>query len=88
MRERQCNSEKALIFAACILHKKKTIKFMTNIKLRIWKRLECWKAGHYCALVKDVDDAAMEDGWGTARGAPFNVKSVGKKYDLMFKSGK
>ena len=30
----------------------------------------------------------MEDGWGTAGGAPFNIKSAGRKYDLMFKPGK
>ena len=46
--------------------KKNSIKFMTHIKPLIWKRLECWKAGYYCALVKEVDDAALEDGWGTA----------------------
>ena len=59
VRERRCNSEKVLIFAACILRKKKSIKFMTNIKPLIYKWLECWKAGQYYALVKEVEDTAI-----------------------------
>ena len=61
---------------------------MTNIKPLIWKRLECWKVGHYCALIKEDEDATMEDGWVAAGGASFNVKSAEQNYDLMFKSGK
>ena len=61
---------------------------MMHIKPLIWKRLECWKAGYHCALVKEVEDAALEDGWGTAGGAPFNVESAVSNYVSMSKSGK
>ena len=61
---------------------------MANTKPLIWKRLEYWKVGHYCALVKEVEDAAMEDRWGTVGDTPFNIESAGRKYKLMLKSGK
>ncbi len=54
VRKRKCNSEKALIFAACILRKVKDIKCFSNVKLLIWARLNGREMGKYCALVKAV----------------------------------
>ena len=63
IRERKCNSEKALLFAPCILRKTRGKKTFAETKPLIRGRLEAWKAGHYLALVKDIEEAALENGW-------------------------
>ena len=88
VRERRCNMEKALLFAACILRKKKDCKFASEIKPLIWSRLSLWKAGKHAALVKGVEDGIMEDGWGAGANGEFNLDSAGARYNAMVKTGK
>ena len=68
VRERKCNSEKALIFAPCILRKTRNKKLYSETKPLIRGSLEAWKAGHYLALVNNIEEAALEDG----RSAPYD----------------
>ena len=32
----------------------------------VWSRIDTWEAGRYCALVKEVEECAMEDGFPRA----------------------
>ena len=86
-RERRCNSEKPLIFAACILRKVKDCKFASEIKPLIWARLALWKQGKICALVKCVEEGIMESGWGADANAKFSLDSASARYDATVKSG-
>ena len=88
VRKRECNSEKALIFAACILRKVKDIKRFSNVKPLIWARLDAWEAGKYCALVKGVEEEAMVCGFGASRDQDFELESAGRRYNSMVLSGK
>ena len=86
-RERKCNSKKLTIFAPCILRKTRGKKTFAETKPLIRGRLEAWKNGHYLALVKDIEEANLEDGWGTAHDREFELEEAGKKYDSMIKRG-
>ena len=87
VRERKCNSEKALLFAPCILRKTRGKKTFAETKPLIRGRLEAWKVGHYLALLKDIEEAALEDGWSTPHDREFELEEAGKKYDAMIKRG-
>ena len=54
VRERRCNSEKALIFAPCILRKARNKKTFAETKPLIKGRMAAWRAGNYLAIVKDI----------------------------------
>ena len=38
--------------------------------------------------MKDVEDAAQEDSWGTPHDREFELKTTGQKYDAMVNSGR
>ena len=40
---------------------------MSEVKTLVWSRMNAWEAGCYCALVKEVEDCAMEDGFPHAQ---------------------
>ena len=93
VRERKSNSEKALIFAPCILRKESGTKFAPDIRVLITVKLDMWEAGKICSLVKATEDAARG---GTGRRPDVleeeDLKgfadSVGKQYESMILSGK
>ena len=78
VRERKCNSEKALLFAPCILGKTPGKKTFAETKPLIRGRLEVWKAGHYLALVKVIEQAALEDEWSTPHDQELELEEAGK----------
>ena len=45
VRNRETNSERALIYAACILRKERGISRSSSIKRRILRRMELWDTG-------------------------------------------
>jgi hypothetical protein len=66
MRLRGCNLEKACIFAPLILCWVQSKKTMCKVKKLVWSRMDAWEASHFCALVKEVEECAMEDGFPCA----------------------
>jgi hypothetical protein len=54
VRLRRSNSEKAMIFAPCILHRKSGVVAASAIKKTIIHRLDLWEAGRYAELVEEV----------------------------------
>ena len=87
-RERDCNSEKPLVFAACILCKVKDVKRFSDVKKLIWGRLDEWEAGKFCALVKGIEEEAAERGYSMPTDREFEVESAGRRYNSMILSGK
>ena len=76
-----------MIFAPCILRKMQGKKTFAETKPLIRGRLEAWKNGHYLALIKDIEEANLEDGWGTAHDREFKFEEAGKKYNSMIRRG-
>jgi len=89
VRERGCNSEKACVFAPLILRRVRSKKTMSEVKTLVWSRLDAWEAGRYCALVKEVEECAMEDGFPCAHAnRGLELESVGRRFNSMVHSGK
>jgi hypothetical protein len=86
VRERKWNSERALIFAVCVLRKRPGVIRAQDIKRRVERRLQLWTDGHYDALVQDIVGEAMRgagNGWGTA-----DEDIVARKYNSMVHDSK
>ena len=83
VRERRCNSGKALHFAPCILSKTKVVVKFAETKTLVWSRLDAWEAGKFVALVKDVEESTMEDDWGLSHNSDFYLESTGRRYNSM-----
>ena len=49
----------------------------------IESRLDAWDRGDYNALIKDIEDAAMEEGLGPAMSGEFEVESAGRRFNSM-----
>ena len=62
--ERKWNSERTLIFAACVLQKSPGIIRAHDIKCREERRLNLWIDGNYNALVQDIVGKAMRGAGG------------------------
>ena len=58
------------------------------MKPLISRHLDAWEAGRYVELIKDVKDAAQEDGWGTPHDQEFELASAGQKEDSMVESNR
>ncbi len=86
VREWRWNSERALIFAACVLRKSPGVIRARNIKRRVECRLRLWTDGHYDALVQDIVGEAMR-GAGSGRGTA-NKDIIACKYNSMVLDGK
>jgi hypothetical protein len=84
--KRRWNSERALIFAACVLRKSPGMTRARNIKRRVERRLRLWTDGHYDALVHDIVGEAMR-GAGSGRGTA-NKDIIARKYNSMVLDGK
>jgi hypothetical protein len=84
--ERRWNSERALIFAACVLRKSPGVIRARNIKRRVERRLRLWTDGHYDTLVQDIVREAMR-GAGSGRGTA-DEDIIARKYNSMVLDGK
>ncbi len=80
------NSERALIFAACVLQKSPGMIRARNIKCRVERRLRLWTDGHYDALVQDIVGEAMR-GAGSGQGTA-DESIIACKYNSMVLNGK
>ena len=78
VQKKKYNSEKLLIFAPCILRKTQNKKSFSETKPLIRRRLEAWKAGHYLALVKDIEEETLEDGWSAPHDWELDLEQGGK----------
>ena len=55
----------------------------------VWSRMDAWEASCYCALVKEVEGCAMEDGFlHTHINCSLELESVGWRFNSMVHSGK
>ena len=86
VRERKWNSERALIFAACVLRKSPGVIRARDIKRWVERRLTLWIDGSYDALVQDIVGEAMR-GVGGGRGT-IDEDLVARKYNSMVLDGK
>ena len=61
VRERKWNSERPLMFVACILRRRRGCVKAADIKRRIEKRLSLWQEGRFDALIQDITASALAD---------------------------
>jgi hypothetical protein len=88
-RMRGYNSEKACVFAPLILRRVRSKKTMSEVKTLVWSCMDAWEASRYCALVKEVEECAMEDGFPHAHtNRCLELESVGRRFNSMVHSGK
>ena len=45
--------------------------------------MDAWDAGKFVALVKDVEECGMEDGWGLSHNSDFDLKLASRRYNSM-----
>jgi len=89
VRLRGCNSVKSCIFAPLILHRVRSKKTMSEVKTLVWSHMDSWEASRYCALVKELEECAMEDGFPpTHSNCSLELESVGWRFNLMVHFGK
>ena len=67
VRERKCNSERPLIFLACVLRRRPGCTRSKDIKRRVENRLRLWEEGKLDALVQDITNSALR---GVSSGTP------------------
>ena len=84
--ERKWNSERALIFAACVLRKSPGVICSRDIRRRVECRLQLWTDGNYDALVQDIVGEAMR-GAGSGRGTADEDLNA-RKYNSMVLNSK
>ena len=85
------NSERPLIFPACILVRKPGISKSADIKRLIQIRLDLWEKGEILSLIKAVEDAGQTgraDGAARPMGANGIDESVARRYASTFLNGK
>ncbi len=62
---------------------------MSKVKMLVWSRMDVWEASCFCALVKEVEECAMEDGFPRAHpNRSLKLESVGWRFNSMVHSGK
>ena len=86
MRTRETNSERALVYAACVLRKERGISQSSLIKRRILRRMELWDADKIPELVEDIVRAAKA-GAGR-RNVTKDDNAIAHRYHLMVIEGK
>ena len=64
-----------MLLAPCILRKTKAAIKFSETKPLLWARMDAWEAGRFVALVKDVEECGMEDGWGLSHNSDFDLES-------------
>ncbi len=83
--KRRWNSERPLVFQACILRRVRGISRFHDIKPIIWGRLDAWDAERYVALVREVEEATLDvgGGGGGPRARMEDATSIARKYHNM-----
>ncbi len=62
---------------------------MSKVKTLVWSRMDAWEASHFCALVKKVEECAIEDGFPHAHpDRSLELESVGWRFNSMVHSCK
>ncbi len=62
---------------------------MSEVKMLVWSHMDAWEASCFCALVKEVEECAMEDGFPWAHpDRSLKLESVGRRFNSMVHSGK
>ena len=85
-REGRWNSERALIFPACVMGRMPGITGAKRIRARIKRRLYLWKEGGIAELVKDIVLTAR--GGNGGRGRKKDEESVARQYNSKVIHGK
>jgi hypothetical protein len=87
--ERRWNSERPLVFQACILQTVRGISRFHDVKPIIWGRLDAWDAERYVALVREVEEATLDvgGGGGGRRARKEDATSRARKYHNMVLGG-
>ena len=62
--------------------KTKVGKSFAEGKSLLWARMDAWEARKFVALVKDVEECGMEDGWGLSHNSGFDFESAGRNPNL------
>ena len=88
--ERRWNSERPLVFQACILRRVRGISRFHDVKPIIWGRLDAWDAERFVALVRAVEEATLDVGGGSGgpRAGMEDATSIARKYHNMVLGGK
>jgi hypothetical protein len=88
--ERRWNSERPLVFQACVLQRVRGISCFHDVKPIIWGRLNAWDARRYVALVREVEEANLNVGGGGRgpRARQEGTTSIARKYHNMVLGGK
>ncbi|KAL7530987.1 LOW QUALITY PROTEIN: hypothetical protein ACHAWF_003589 [Thalassiosira exigua] len=93
-REGKWNSERALVFAPCILHKIRGRRFdWKETRAIIAQRMDAWEAGKICTLVKSVESHAQGgSGWLPRRAGPDTtdegvLNSKARRYGVLIREG-
>ena len=86
VRARETNSERAMIFPACILRKEPGIRRAKLIRKRILQRIQLWDEGKYAELVNDITNVAQRGSGGNGRGE--DEESIGRKYTSLVTDGR
>lgn len=86
VRERESNSERALIFPCVILRKEPGIRKAKAIRKRIMRRLDHWNKGLLAELVQDTVATARRGQGGGARND--DDESIARRYHSMVIAGK
>jgi hypothetical protein len=84
------NSERLLVFQACILQRVRGISRFHDVKPIIWGRLDAWDVERCEALVREVEEATLDVGGGDGgpRAPPEDTTSIVRKYHNMVLGGK
>jgi len=80
--ERRWNSERPLVFQACVLWRVRGISRFHDVKPIIWDRLDAWDVERYVALVREVEEATLDvsGGGGGPRARMEDATSIARKY--------
>jgi hypothetical protein len=80
--KRRWNSERLLIFQACILWRVRGISHFHDVKPIIWDRLDAWDAERYVALTREVEEATLDvgGGGGGPRARQEDATSIARNY--------
>ena len=86
VRERESNSERAMIFPACILRRETGIVKAKAIRRRIERRLQMWREGKIAELAQDVVNTARRGG-GNGKQSD-DDETLARKYNSMVTEGR
>ena len=86
VRERSWNSERPIIFAACILRKKHSTARARDIRKRVSRQMDLWEEGMYSALVNETAEEASRGG-KNGMGKEGEFESMARRFSSTVMSG-